>query len=146
MPELDRQLHVRGLGGDERGQIARGVGVALELGGRLRQHGPELVAERLEGADEIGHRLARLVQAALMRDRAWQLGGEHEPVRRVPLPRARDRALGRRVERVVELDRVEHLGVERQAVLLLGTGRVEHTVPIGIRPALRAEPDAGAHR
>src|SRR5919109_1860243 len=140
-------------------EIAARVRLVLEAGGKLREQRAELVrrCERLDRAAELVHVLVSevprilsgcLVEHFRVRELLKQLERELEAGRRAPRPPLRRLDRWHAVERRVNLDGVEMLGVEREPVDLQPSARarlggIEDAVPRalagGIAPAGRAD-------
>jgi hypothetical protein len=127
-----------------RGQLADECDERVDLGRpevrrHLDQDRFELLLKRQRAGNELIDQAARADQAVLVGDLARQLEREGESRGNLRGPAAY--AFGRRrtVERRVDLDAAELLGVLAQVPLGSRSGVVHRTDPVRIRPALRPE-------
>jgi hypothetical protein len=96
----------------------------------LEQGRPELFTERGRALDQVPDQLGRVPELGVVGDLLRRLEREPElgrdlsgPVEQVLLPR-------HPIERVVDLDRGEFRGVEREAVLVRELLRIEEALPL----------------
>ena len=110
--ELDREPQVRGSGGEEAIENADRARLPHEIRRHLHQQRSQPLTQRLERHDEGLQRLSHARQPCIVGDVVGELGREAEMLRGVAGPGPHEAGLGRMIEGVVELDAVEHLGVE----------------------------------
>ena len=120
--------------------------VELHVRGKLPEQRPELAAEQQHAAREkIRERRIDVAQAADMRDVARALDREHEIARRLVVPTLPAGWVLQRVERAVDLDRIELLRGKFQFALVRELVRIEDAAPTGVPPARNADADARGH-
>lgn len=120
--------------------------VAGEVGRELPEHHAHRSQrrERLEEAPERGLAIAEL---EAMRDERRALHDRVEAARQCVLPSCGRRGAREAVVRVVDLDRIEALGVVRQAIGEREICRIERAAPVGVDPARGPDPErASGHR
>jgi len=112
-PALVAELEAVAAGGQQRQRAAEAVVVALEVRGELPDDRPELARldQRLDALVEATDPLGEVLEALDVREVAARLGGEHEAGRRLLDPACHGVGRGEPVERRVDLDGVENLGV-----------------------------------
>src|SRR5687767_11615697 len=123
---------------DQRQQRLQPRDVLLHVRRQTEQHRPTLLAERRHGAEQVRDRVSHLLQPPAMRYDARSLYREPEPGCHLTRPLAQRRFVRQAVERVVQLDRIETLGVVRQHTGFLHGFRVEAALPFLVRETARA--------
>ena len=128
------------------------VDVDLEARRKLKQDRPESIAEDRRTVHQVLDRRPRIVEPLDVRQVATRLHREHEPVGHRVAPAAERRGRRHPVERHVQLDRIEVLGVERQPVTRLDEPGIERPTPVAVvepevptRIAMSVEVRADAH-
>ena len=142
VPELERRARMLGQQVDE---LAKDVGVLLEVRRKLKEQDGQFGAERFRGPAEGLQRVFAALKLGVVRDASRRLEREGEAVRRSCCPSG-EQLLGRHpVEGVIDFNRGKALGVIGQHLVgaeLLG---IEGSAPFGIVVAAGADGNALCH-
>src|SRR5678815_2900308 len=116
--------------------------ILLEVRRELKQHRPELRAERRCGLEKLPHQIAAIAQPAVVRDPPGGFQRQLEPLRGGLIPPVENLLVRRAIERVVDLDGWEPFSVIGQHLRRRQLLRIEAALPFGIVVAGGADPEA----
>ncbi len=136
---LEGHPDICGKGTEGRGQQCR---ISLEVGGKLQEHGSDLVTQSFRATEKPPHGLCRLAQAEHMGEVAARLEAEHKVIGRRGIPAFEGGPLRQTVEDIVDLDRLETVGVEGEPLSRRQSNRVQATPPIGVLPTRGSDDNA----
>src|SRR5215471_5108329 len=135
--ELERAARRRR---QDRQELRQPRQVLLEVRRELEEDRPHPVSERDRDLEEVGDRVARLLQALPVRDLLRSLQGEEEAVRHLLGPLREHLRTRHSVERVVDLDGRELAGVVAEHLRVGQVLRVEAPLPLLVgKPARPGE-------
>ena len=128
----------------EREERAQPGHVLLHVRRQLKERGPEPLFQGSSHFEKIGHRLVAVLEALHVRDPLRRLEDELKVGGDLARPGFEHRGLGHAIEGVVDLDRLEPLGVVTQHLLVRQFLRIEAPLPFLVGVAARADLDLHA--
>ena len=137
VPELERGAGVRGKDAEKRIEHRE---ILAEIRRQLEEDRAELGSERRCGPQKVLQEVRAIAQLRDVRDALGGLEGQPEPLRRLAVPAGEDLLVRRAIERVVDLDRLEALGVVRQHLRRRELLRIEAALPFGVVVARGSDP------
>src|SRR5439155_25075064 len=142
VPELQREAHVRRQHADE---AFEAIQVHVKIGLELEEERSQFFAEAERGVDDQIDRLLFAGEPLDVGDIAAALDRKEEAGWGLLSPGLKPLTRRLAVERVVELDGVEVLGIEREVFSCRHLLRIEALSPMWVRPARTADPDIACH-
>ena len=123
---------LEGDGSSERNQveeIGESLNILAKVAGKLKEDQPQSILQRIRSLDQVFEGVPYFFETLQMRDRPGGFEDETKIRRHLLGPALEHRSFGKAVERVIDFDSWQTLGVERQHLIVLQVLRIERAFP-----------------